>query len=208
MCARRSVQFMKLTKESARYLFPLILMLCLLGSNVGFAQRAAKIPSRIIEEILREKPNDHATRVIAGFHYFDTGKYSKAVEHFTKAVELQPNDAYDRAWLYMAQIRINSKASGDSLRNFLKKNNSGEYIDTAIKILLGDISPKDAVDMANKSKDMGNLCEAHYFSAQRLLANGAIKDAVQHLKSSIKTDKKAYWEYQSAIAHLKRAEQE
>jgi len=130
-----------------------------------------------------------------------------AVEHFTKAVELQPKDAYDRAWLYMAQIRIDLKVSGDSLRDFLKQNKSGEYIDTAIKILLGDVSPKNAVNLATKSKDLGNVCEAHYFSAQRLLANGATKDAVKHLKAALKTDKKTFWEYQSAIAHLKRVEQ-
>lgn len=199
---------MKLIRKSPRYLFPLISLFCFCGSKLGFAQKAAKIPSEIIEKQLSEQPNDHAGRVIAGFHYFDTGKYEKALGHFTRAVELQPKDAYDRAWLYMAQIRIDSKASGDTLRNFLKHNKSGEYIDTAIKVLLGDVTPEYAVDLATKSKDLGNVCEAHYFSAQRLLANGSTKNAVKHLKAALKTDKKTFWEYQSAIAHLKWAEQD
>ena len=166
------------------------------------------MPEKFIDEQVTNHPDKdspdinkrHGNCIIAGFLYFDSSKFSKAEQQFTKAANLTPKDPYDWAWLYMTQLRKNPKASDQVIRDFIKLNASKEFIYTNIAVLLGDIPPEQAIKKAKASGDLGNLCEANYYIAQRLIASGKAKKAKKYLIEAIRTNQKAFWEYKSAVS--------
>lgn len=164
------------------------------------ASKAAKI--QVANEMIEKEPEKHSVRIVVGFLYFDGGDFQDAEKHFKKASELTPADPYDQAWLYMAQLRQNPNASGKALKSFVEKNQSTEFIYTNIKLLLGEISPEDAIKQAIASKDQGNICEAYYYAAQRFLSDGQQKMAEKCFKKSIATGKDTFWEFKSSVAGL------
>jgi len=181
-----------------------IALLCFNASSpVCFGQKADEpIPDAVIAKSIAENPANHAIRIIAGFHYFDSGDFVKAVENFAKASQLTPDDPYDQLWLYMAQLRQNPKTPDSTIKAFLARKESQEFVYTDIRILTGELTAMQAIEKARVSKDLGNLCEAYYYSAQRLLANGDKFKAREYLVEAIKTKKEKFWEYKSAVAGL------
>lgn len=171
-------------------------------SQAGY--NPAAIPDDVIESMTAQNPENHAERIVSGFMQFDMGRFSKAEKHFAKAASLTPNDPYDQIWLYMSQVRQNSKAPDDGIRTFLERNKSVEFVYTDIAILLGDISPDQGIEKAKLSKDLGNICEAYYYAAQRLFANGNKKLAEEYLIKAVETNQESFWEYKSAFAYLRR----
>jgi len=150
----------------------------------------------VIEKEVAQSPENHALRIVAAFHFFDMGNYSKAEEHFARASKLTPDDPYDQAWLYMTQLRRDPKASGKTIRAFVKRMDSNAFIYTNINILLEEITLAEALKSAKASKDLGTLCEAHYYAAQRLLADGE-KQKVSDLQNQLK-------QVQTAIVELQK----
>lgn len=182
--------------------FALLLFVLLPVISFGAPPDRPISPGIIAAQIAKE-PNSHPLRVVGGFLLFDQGKFEAAETHFRKATQLTPEDAYDRAWLFMAQLRRDKGASDKDIRAFLAKKHADEFIYTDIGVLLSDITPEEAVEKAKASGDAGNLCEAHYYAAQRLLADGQIPQAKAHLMEVLNTKKETFWEYRSAIAWLK-----
>jgi tetratricopeptide (TPR) repeat protein len=182
---------------------PLILALSP-GSSI--AETGRPLDTRVLMNEIAKNPAKHELRVIAGFHFFDQGDFAAAETHFQKASQLSPDDPYDQAWLYMAQLRRNKNASQEAIRAFIAKNRSEEFVYTAIQVLLSDVTPEEAVKKAGLSREAGNVCEAHYYAAQRLLADGQVAKAKANLQEAIKTRMKDFWEYKSAVACLKSLE--
>lgn len=180
------------------------------GTSLESYQNLRKMPEDFIDQQVANHPDKNSTNInkrhgnciIAGFLYFDNSKFSKAEQQFSKAVNLTPKDPYDWAWLYMAQLRKNLNTSDKAIRNFIKVNASKELIYTNIAVLLGDITPVQAIEKAKASGDLGNICEANYYVAQRLMAIGKAEKAKKYLIEAIKTDQKAFWEYMSAVSWL------
>ena len=173
-------------------------------SPVCHGQKADEgISSEVIEKSIAQEPNNHAIRIIAGFHYFDAGDFVKAEENFSKAAALTPADPYDQMWLYLAQLRQNPKAPDITLKAFSKQKETREFVFTDIRILTGENTALQAIEKAKASKDAGNICEAYYYLAQHLLANGDKMRARDYLTEAIKTRKETFWEYKSAVACLR-----
>jgi lipoprotein NlpI len=172
----------------------------------GQQRDAAGISNDVIEMSIARDPNNHAVRIIAGFHYFDAGDFAHAEENFAWASRLTPDDPYDQAWLYMAQLRQNPKASADAIKAFLKRKENKDFVHTDIHVLLGEITAADAIEKARASGDAGNICEVNYYLAQRLLADGEKMKAREFLANAIKTGKDTFWEWKSAKASLKALE--
>lgn len=173
-------------------------------NNLIAEYNPSAIPDELIESMVAQNPENHAKRIVSGFMHFDMGRFSKAEKHFAKASSLTPNDPYDQIWLYMSQVRQNRKAPDDKIRAFLKRNKSNEFVYTDIAILLGDISPDQGIEKAKMSKELGNICEAYYYAAQRLFANENIKLAEEYLIKAVKTNQESFWEYKSALAYLRQ----
>jgi lipoprotein NlpI len=160
------------------------------------------LDSKILANAIEKEPNNHALRVIAGFHYFDQGNFELAEMHFRKAAQLTPGDPYDQTWLYMTQLRRDKSASDKDIRAFLSKKKSDAFVYNNILVLLSDVAPEVAIEKARASNDSGNLCEAYYYAAQHALLNGHYSVAKEHLQGAIKTGKEKFWEYKSAVACL------
>ena len=184
----------------------LLTSLLLLGtSEISKAEYdPAAIPEELIESRIAQDPENHAARIVAGFMHFDTGRFSKAEKHFAKAASITPDDPYDQIWLYMSQLRQNAKAQDGQIRAFVERNKSKEFIYTDITILLGDIPPNKGIEQAELSKDLGNVCEAYYYAAQRLFADGNKKQAEEYLFKAVETEQTSFWEYKSALAYLRQ----
>lgn len=104
----------------------------------------------------------------------------------------------------MSQVRQNPKAPDNKIRAFLKRKKSNEFVYTDIAILLGDISPDKGIEKAKVTKDLGNICEAYYYAAQRLFGKGNKRLAEEYLVKAVKTNQNSFWEYKSALAYLRQ----
>ena len=190
-------------KKKNSTLIVALILVCSFGAICCGEGTSKSILDKVVNKMVTKDPENHAYRIVAAFRYFDAGYFSEAEKHFNKASELTPDDPYDRAWLHMAQLRQNPKASGKALKSFLDKNKSTDFIYTNIKLLLGEISPEDAIKQAIASKDQGNVCEAYYYAAQRFLVDGQEDMAKKCFNKSTQTKKETYWEYTSSVAGLK-----
>lgn len=173
--------------------------------SVGRGQNADadSLSTEAIEKGLAAEPDNHAYRIIAGFHYFDIGEFAKAEENFARASKLTPEDPYDQIWLYMAQLRQNPKASDAAIRAFVKQKANKDFVFTDIQALLGDITANEGLDKARASGDLGNVCEMNFYLAQRAFANGDKAKAKEFLAEALKTQKDRFWEYKAAAMALK-----
>lgn len=178
-------------------------LICSLALVCKGEARDKTILDSVVNELVEKDPNDHNHRIAGAFFYFNEGYFADAEKHFQKASEITPDDPYDQAWLYMAQLRQNSKESGKALKAFLVQHESDDFIFTNIQLLLGEVSPENAIKKALASKDQGNVCEAYYYAGQYFWANGQTDMAKKCFKKAIQTKKETYWEYRGSVASLK-----
>lgn len=154
---------------------------------------------------VKQAPEDHDARIVAAFMYFSNASFQKAEEHYLKASQLAPDDAYDQMWLYLARARADKNAGAEALRTFLNSHRNEEFVYKNMEMLLGDITPEECIKAAVASEEKeGNLCEAHYYAAQVCLIRGDKEGAAAHLRASIRTGMFNYWEFIGALDELDR----
>jgi len=161
------------------------------------------------EEVLRIDPNDARAFRGRGRALFYLDRLEESQLALSKAVTLEPKDAYGTVWLYL----VRRKAGQDPTKEF--EANAGRLDLTAwpgpiVKLFSGAVTEEALLQSAKHSdskKDREQRCEAYFYLGEHALLRGNKGAAAKWFKAALETRVFHYIEYQAADYELKRLAQ-
>ncbi len=178
----------------------------------AFVYKKLRLYDKAIKDYTRAielDPGFASDYVSRGYAYKAKGEDKRAIADFNKSIQLQPDNEYAYLWLINSSRSSSSKTlsrSQNTLKEFVNKNPSDQWIRTVSKYYLSIISEDEVLtvaSMGNSDEDIkGQLCEAYYYLAEVRLAGGDIDGAAQFYKKSIDTGVSGFVEYTQSKAAL------
>jgi tetratricopeptide (TPR) repeat protein len=142
--------------------------------------------------------------------YFDRGRLylyidalPKAVADLNQATELSPKSAYAALWLDIAKKHSDLPSH---LMEATAQIDMTKWPAPVIRLYLGQMTSEVVLDAAaNPDADTkrDQVCEANFYTAELVLHQGKIDDAVRLLRLAAADCPKTFTEYQGAVAELK-----
>ena len=168
-------------------------------------RRAQGDYARAIEEYgeaLKLDPHDQAALRTQGRYLFQAGRFEAAESNFTTLLAIRPNGS-DTIWLSLSRARrgLDGRAA---LEQGLAKLKDGEWPAPVILHLLGRLD-REALDTAaslDEKKRKGQECEAHFYLAERFIADGRRADARALLETAKEQCPRNSAEHEAALVEL------
>jgi tetratricopeptide (TPR) repeat protein len=148
-----------------------------------------------------------ATFRFRGRAYSAKGDYNRAFADWTQSVELVRTPgatAYWLLWSYLASARMgkietSDLAAGTPLTHLI----SGDWPKPIIEFYLGQRSDREMMSAATNPDE---LCEAHFYLGEWYLVHDSRAAAIPELRIAASTCVKDFYEYDGAVAELRRLE--
>jgi tetratricopeptide (TPR) repeat protein len=160
------------------------------------------------QQVLRLTPNNPVAHANLGYARFYSGDYAGARRSFGKAVELDAKLRHVNPWRYLSMAlageedAARSRFSATIDANAKKRN----WIDNLLSYLSGQIGDDELLKSVNDIPGVktAQLCEAHFFIAQRHSMAGETEIADKHFRQAIETGQKQLAAFRAANFALKK----
>jgi lipoprotein NlpI/predicted aspartyl protease len=135
--------------------------------------------------------------------YFD-GKYAEADHDLSAALAVRSN-AFDSIWLYFTRAREGDDKP-EPLETGMAQLKKDEWPMPVMQHLLGHIDRDSLMKAAaaDEKERKGRVCEANFYSGERLLISGKKDEARPLLEAARDSCPTGYIEYDAAIVELQR----
>jgi len=173
--------------------------------DVGDYDKAIAAFNRCVELA----PDSFVARIHRALAFLDMGDFDKALADLVKAGELSHQDGwlpYYNTWLFIARESLHQDGK-TALAEFRKTLKDSDWTTGLVRMYLGEITPDDLLkaDAGKDSRpDREHYCEAYYYIARFHLLKGDTALARKFFQSCLDTRTPHFWEYDSALANLKR----
>lgn len=175
------------------------------GGTVALSHRAdqyrkMQLPDEAIRDytsIIARRPTATTALSARGVAYFAKGDLARAREDFSRAASAKGN-AYNALWLFTVSRRMGAEASPETLGAFRSKEWPGPVVDLFLEV-------PGAEAALSALTDVGQRCEAAFFSGQKRLLKGDIPGARAEFQIARDRCPRSYLEYSGAVAELARA---
>ena len=146
-----------------------------------------------------------------GISHFSIRHWSEALKDFNHFLDLSRDEQdYPRLFVWMIAARLNgADAANKDLTAYLDRRPNTEPSDWFPNVaghLLGKVTEADlfaAAKSPDTKKELGQLCEAWFYSGMKKLLGGDKPAAADHLQKCLATEQKIFVEYQFAQTELK-----
>jgi lipoprotein NlpI len=137
---------------------------------------------------------------------FYSGDYPRAIADFEAAHKASPTD-YSALWLYLARKRGGVTGAEDMLDAATRGSQRGAWPSDVIALYLGrtDLqSVMNASTDSNAERQREQRCEANFYTAHWHLFQNATERALAALQEAERSCPKQFFEYEGALAELRR----
>jgi lipoprotein NlpI len=152
---------------------------------------------------LRLDPKNVAANRNRGFTYFYEADFPAAATDMKRWNELKEG-AYPMLWRYLARARGGNVGGAEELAANAARLKAKEWPYPVIEFYLGKRSAAEMSAVAAKPEER---CEAQFYLGEWYLLRGNGAGAAGALRTAADTCPKAFYEYEGAIAELKRLNQ-
>jgi tetratricopeptide (TPR) repeat protein len=149
-------------------------------------------------------PHDNAALRGRGVALYAAGRFEEAQRDFETALAVRP-DGYAALWVAATRMRRGSEPAAP-LEAALARLGEGDWPRPIVLHLLGRLDREGLLAAAAPDEKLarGRKCEARFFAAQRLVATAQPAAARLLLQQVLDECPRDYYEYEGAIADLKR----
>jgi len=159
------------------------------------------------ESVKRDAKNSVAWADL-GYARFFAGDYSGAVKSFDKAIELDSARRYLDPWRHLSMARAGqADAAKEKFSKIIQADASRrDWIDHLLTYLGGQIDDATLIQSINDKPGVKTpqLCEAHFFIAERHHMAGDADTATEHFRQAIETGAQQLAAYRGANFALKK----
>jgi lipoprotein NlpI len=137
---------------------------------------------------------------------FALSQYALAQKDFAAALQLQPKNAYNVIWAYIAQVRSGSDVLTDFQKNAAALDMT-KWPAIMVSAFQGTATTADVMAAAkdpDPRKEKSHTCEAYFFLAERALIAGNNLEAASFLQRAVDTGATQNLEYSAAKDELRR----
>ena len=160
------------------------------------------------QQVLKLTPNNPVAHADLGYARFYSGDYAGARRSFAKAVELDPKLRRVNPWSYlsMALAGDDDAARGKISATIEPNATKRDWIDDLLLYLSGQIGDDELIKTINDIPGVktAQLCEAHFFIAQRHAMAGETEKADKHFRQAIETGQENLAAYRAANFAIKK----
>jgi len=154
-------------------------------------------------EALRLSPKDITAYSYRGFNHFLKADFPAAAADLLRSLELKVG-AYPMLWRYLARARVGNVGGAEELAANAAWLNAKAWPYPVIEFYLGK---RSAAEMSAAAAKPSERCEAQFYLGEWYLVRGDRAKAVGALRAAANTCQKTFYEYDGAIAELKRLDQ-
>lgn len=160
-------------------------------------------------KVVQLDPRNPVARGDLGFAMYFAGYFTEAAQAFGQAMQLDKNHRYLTPWRYGALLAANQQAEADKLAapSLEKDEDDRDWIDHLMTYLTNKIDEEKLIASAHPTdKNAANAqkCEAYFFIAQRLAAEGKNSDAQDRYQKSLDTRQRHLSAYRGSKISMKR----
>jgi lipoprotein NlpI len=146
-----------------------------------------------------------------GISRFSSRHWSDALKDFNRFFDLSKDEQdYPRLYVWMITARSNgADAANKDLTAYLDRRSNaahGDWFSIVAGHLLGKVTQDDlfaAAKSPDTKRELGQLCEAWFYSGMKKLLEGNKTVAADHFQKCLATEQKIFVEYQFAQTELK-----
>jgi tetratricopeptide (TPR) repeat protein len=158
---------------------------------------------------LRLDPKNVAAYGNRGFTYFVNTDFLAAAADLQRSIELGSSEppiprAYLMLWRYLARARAGNFGGGEELAANAARLKPKEWPYPVIEFYLGK---RSAGEMSSAAAKPEERCEAQFYIGEWYLMRGDRMKAAGALRTAAETCPKTFYEYDGAMAELKRLNQ-
>jgi lipoprotein NlpI len=175
-------------------------------ANRGFASAMKRDYVRAAtdyEQAIKLDPKAFSLHDTRGFANFLIGNFAAARESFVRAAAEKPSETYYAIWTYLADSRAGGKEAAGRLRADAARLDRAAWPYPVIELYLGAQTAQAVLAAASTADER---CEAQFYIGQKLLLESAPEDARAQFRIAAETCPKTFYEYDGAVADLKRLE--
>uniref|UniRef100_A0A7C4LLL1 Tetratricopeptide repeat protein n=1 Tax=Schlesneria paludicola TaxID=360056 RepID=A0A7C4LLL1_9PLAN len=158
--------------------------------------------------VLRFDPRNPVAQADAGFAKYLAGDYAGAAAAFAQAVATDANLRYLNPWRYWALVKAGQAdaANAQLSRMLSQPPQDKDWIDTVLRFLAGQLDEQRllaAIEQQDGPLRDAQLCEAHFFLAEKKSREGDSPAATRHYQQALDTKQVHLSAYRGAMYALK-----
>lgn len=160
-------------------------------------------------KVVQLDPRNPVARGDLGFAMYFAGYFAEAAQAFGQAMQLDENHRYLTPWRYGALLAADQQAEAAKLAapSIEKDEDDRDWIDHLMTYLTNKIDEEKliaSVHPTDKNAANAQKCEAYFFIAQRLAAEGNDADAQDRYQKSLDTRQRHLSAYRGSKISMKR----
>src|SRR5262249_42022716 len=156
-------------------------------------------------------PNFAIAYADRGISHLSSRHWTEALKDFNVFFDLSKDEQdYPRLFVWMITARLNgAEAANKDLTAYLDRRSNASRSDWFSKVaghVLGKVTEADlfaAAKSPDTKKELGQLCEAWFYSGMKKLLGGDKTAAADHFQKCLAAEQKIFVEYQFAQTELK-----
>ncbi|MGH6878860.1 MAG: tetratricopeptide repeat protein [Rhizomicrobium sp.] len=155
-------------------------------------------------ESVRIDPQNMSAYFNRGRANLFAGALPQAIEDYKRAIAITPGYPYAALWLDIAEARSKLPST---LPQAIAKLNMTKWPAPVIRMYLGQMKPAAVLAAAadpNAAKQIGQVCEANFYSGEWVLRQGAKDEAARRFRVAARDCPKTFFEATAAALELKR----